>query len=627
MLWLIATALVGAIVAWFFFGGGSNSGAKPVAPRAASPKGPVAAAAAAIPPSGPRVKIIFGSQTGTAEMFAKTLVRQGTKLGVPCQIADIEDYTGNALCDEQLVIFVVATYGEGEPTDTMKNFHDWLLETTEDLSALKFAVFGLGDRQYKHFCQMGVDFDRRLSELGAQRVYGLGQGDAGRDIEEEFDAWSKELWPCVGAKLGIELKADVEEPVAPELVLKFFDQEPAPLPFPKMASALEPTQKLPVYATVTQNVELLNGGSAEGRSTRHIVLDIGETLISYQAGDHLGVLPQNPASVVDDYLRILGVEDPERVVSLQDKNFKNSFPARVTIRTVFTWYLDLCGVPKKSTLRGFAFYCEDPAEKEELLRLLRVNPESQEQFKKLLHKLRTVFGFLRKFKSCRVPLGHFLELMPRMTPRYFSISSDQLRTPKELHITVAVVEGGVCTTMLAQSDVGTRIPVFVRKSNFHLPLRHKTKPVVMIGPGTGVAPLIGFCHRRIAWKAKGNEIGDALLFFGCRRRDEDFLYREFLEGCLDDRIITSLDVAFSREQHDKVYVQHRIAARAEELWALVQQGAYIYICGDAKHMAKDVDATLLRIFSEQGGLSPADAEALIEKMTKEEKLLKDVWSA
>jgi NADPH-ferrihemoprotein reductase len=395
-----------------------------------------------------------------------------------------------------------------------------------------------------------------------------------------------------------------------------------------MATALEPTQKHPVWCAVVENRELLPS-NPDGRSTRHIVFDINDTLVTYQAGDHLGVLPCNSDQVIDDYLKILRVSDEmrETVFSLQDKSLKNVFSARVTVRDALKWYIDLSGVPKKSTLRAFAHYCTNPAEKDDLLATLRATTEAQEKYHKLLSKLRTVFGFLRKYSSCEVPIAIFLELMPRMCPRYFSIASDQLVQTKQIFVTVALVAGGVCTTMLKDASVGSRFPIFVRKSNFHLPLRAKNRPLIMVGPGTGVAPLLGFLHRRAAWKAKNNELGEAILFFGCRKEQEDYIYRDFLKSSVADGVISDLDVAFSRDQKEKVYVQHRIQKRAADVWRIISSGGNVYLCGDAKHMAKDVEAELLETIREHGKMGAADAAAYLDAMAKGERYLKDVWSA
>lgn len=579
------------------------------------------------------VLVLFGSQTGTAEIFAKTLCREGVKLGVPITIADTEDYDPSGLEYERMVILVCSTYGEGEPTDSMKNFHDWIMddcrERGEELREVKYTVFGLGDRQYKYFCEEGIVMDRRLEELGAKRVYGMCCGDCGSgSLEEQFDEWRTNLWTTIGRELDIVLKAHAEEPVEPECKIKYWNEPAAPLPFPKTASVLEPTHRMPVWVELVQNDELLSQ-NPEGRKTRFISFSIAGTIISYQSGDHLGIVPCNTDEMVDLYLQALGAKEEEnKVFSLQDKKLlKNVFPARVTIRTALKWYLDLAGPPKKSTLRAFAHCCTDPEQKEELLRLLRVNPESQKEYSTVCSKLRTVHGFLKKFDSAKVPLTLFLELMPRINPRYYSICSDLLLTPDTISATVAYTEGGLCTTMLMEAKPGEKFPIFVRKSNFHLPLRAKDRPIIMIGPGTGCAPFIGFLQRRRAWHQKNFALGPAIFFFGCRMESEDHIYKEFCEKAVADGILSAVDVAYSREGPYKVYVQNRIHERREEVWSMLQQGANLYICGDAKHMAKDVEKVLLEIAMELGKMTEEEGKAYYEKLEKEERYLKDVWSS
>ncbi|PWV05866.1 putative NADPH--cytochrome P450 reductase [Trypanosoma cruzi] len=627
LFYLIGTIVIAAVFAWLtgILGLNSHSHAKTPMKTAITEK--------KVSTERKEVCVLFGSQTGTAEMFAKTLVREGTRLGVPIRICDTENYEGHDLEYEHLVIIICSTYGEGEPTDSMKAFHDWLMDDSrtpdEELRNVKYAVFGLGDRQYRYFCEEGIVVDRRMAELGAQRIYGLGCGNAGENIEEDFDEWHRDLWPAVSRVLGIELRQHAEEPMEPACRMKVWEpSEEASLPFPKLASVLEPTQRLPAWAPLTANKELLRNTTE--RSTRFIELGIEDTIISYQSGDHLGILPHNTDAMVNAYLQILGVSEEEamQVFSLQEKKTgKNVFAARVTVRTALKWYIDLAGPPRKSTLRAFAHYAKDPAEKEALLKLLRVEPESAKEYAKLSAKLRTVHGFLRKYHTISVPLEFFLEMMPRIAPRYFSISSDLLSHPGRLSITAAILEGGLCTGMLRELQIGEKIPVFVRKSKFHLPLREKERPILMIGPGTGVAPLIGFLHRRNAWKKRGNKLGKAILFFGCRRKEEDHIYSDFMTECLENGTLSALDVCYSREQATKVYVQHRVLARADEVWDILREGGNIYLCGDAKYMAKDVERALLEILQEKALMSEEDAQAYLAKLNNIGRYLKDVWSA
>ena len=629
-MWDVVAVIAVLVVAyvWWTDGFAALTAARPVnndSPRAV--KKPTGAHAKA------DVLFLYGSQTGTAEGFAKTLHKEAGRLGISStKLVDGEDYPSYSLGGEKVVIVTVATFGEGEPTDGFKTLFDWIMEEDravgEELRGVKYAVFGLGDRQYKHFCKIAVDMDKRMAELGAERIYGLGQGDAGRDMEEEFDLWRQDLWPTVGRALSITLKTDTEEPTVPDFRMELRKEDkPTAHAFIPAASMIEPNAKTPAYLSVANSTELLVG--CADRSTRDIVLSLGDSALSYQAGDHLGVLPRNTDKVVDEYLKALGAEaDADTVVALLDENNRNQLPAATTVRNALRWYLDLGGHPKKAVLRAFAHYCTDAAEKEKFLALLRVNDKAQDEYKKLCGKVRTVFGFLRKFSSCKVPLAHFLEAMPRIAPRYFSIASDQLRTPKTIGITVAIVDGGVCTSMLAAAAPGEQVPCFVRKSTFHLPLRAKQRPLVMIGPGTGVAPLVGFLHRRLGWKARNNTLGEAHLFFGCRKEKEDFIHGKFLQSCIDDGVLTGLKVAFSRDTDKKVYVQHKLEEEAALVWRLLgQEGANLYLCGDSRYMAPDVEATLVRIFEKEGGLTKPQAEERLEKLAAQERYFKDVWAA
>jgi NADPH-ferrihemoprotein reductase len=578
----------------------------------------------------PQVHVLYGTQTGNAQSLSKTLAREAHRFKVPINVTDLEEYNTRHLADEKVVIFVVSTYGEGEPPDTMKPLYDWLMKdaTSDDVANLKFAVFGLGDRQYKFYAQMGVAIDERLADLGAERLVGLGCGDAGQALEEDFDQWRQSLWPAVGHAIGRKLDADSEEPVEPELTLKKWEKEDAGArPFVEAPPMMEPTQAQPIYAAVLKNDELLR--ESPGRQTRRIEFDVSGSSLSYQAGDHLGVLPCNSDDIVQAYLQVLGAEkDADTVVSLADHTGRNQLPTKQPLRLALKWFIDLSGAPKKSTLRAFAHYCSDTEEKQALLSVLRTNDTAMARYHTMCHQLRTTLGFLKNFSSCKVPLAAFLEFMPRIAPRFFSISSDQLLRPTSVAITVALVNNGVCTTMLCGAGVGDRVALFVRKSAFHLPLRDKKRPLVMIGPGTGIAPLIGFCERREAWRNKGQEVGPAALFFGCRNKAKDFIHEDYLRASEQTGILTFLDVCFSRDQAEKIYVQHRIAQRAGEVWGLIEQGANVYICGDAKHMAKDVERTfIIEVFQKAAGMSPAAAEQKLKDLVKADRYHKDVWSA
>lgn len=575
--------------------------------------------------------ILYATQTGTAQTFCKTLYKEAERYGVKAALFDVENFPQEQLEKEKIVCFVVATYGEGEPPDSAKPFHDWFTDeySAPQLTSTKFAVFGLGDKQYTHFCEMGIQYDKRMEALGATRICPTGLGDASTDIEVEFDMWRANLWPGIGQALNRQLKCDSDEPQLPETTLRFIDgEQPAAFPFPKAAASIAPNLRQPAWVPICGHQSLLKKKFPD-RETMLIKFDISGTALTYQAGDHLAILPHNSDETIDRYLKLLKIsdDDAKRVIALADnKTKRNQLPAWVTVRDALKWYVDLCGKPKRSVLRILAHYSTSTAKRDQLLGLLRMSDEAQQSFHDQEHALRDVGGFLKQY-DCDVPLGHFLEVMPRMQPRWFSIASDQLHTKTEIHVVVAVVDQGVCTGMLQRMTVGDQVCVFVRKSTFHLNRQYKTRPIICVGPGTGIAPLVGFMARREAWASKNNDIGRCLFYFGCRRRDEDFMFEQELDDWKNRKIITDLFVAFSREQEQKVYVQSLIAENAKDIWELIaKESAMFYICGDAKKMAKDVMSELTRIAMQQGSMNEDAAVAYWNKMEKDGRLLKDVWS-
>ena len=231
------------------------------------------------------------------------------------------------------------------------------------------------------------------------------------------------------------------------------------------------------------------------------------------------------------------------------------------------------------------------------------------------------------FPSTKVPLDLFYEMMPRTQPRWYSIASDSLFHGKHVHMCLAVSDGGLCSAFMKDKTVGAKVPCFLRKSTFHLPSRDKKRPMVMIGPGTGVAPMVGFLYRKLKWQETGHELGSCRFYFGCRKQSEDYIYEDLMERCKEKGVISALRVAFSRDQAEKVYVQNLVAQDAKEIWEVVEAGGNIYICGDAKNMAKQVEDELVKILVNEGGMSKQAAEDKLNKMEKSQKYLKDVWTS
>lgn len=585
----------------------------------------------------PKMLVLFGSQTGTAEEFAQTLAEEANAFGFNSIAVDLVDYSPDDLPDESFVVFLLATYGEGEPTDNARDFYDWLKEQTDStlLSGLKYAIFGLGNKQYKMYQAVSRFFDIRLKELGAEKVFRTGEGDADDNIEEDFEDWKANALPAFSEYFKTSADAG-EQTIEPKFTLQIHGDDDGSEAY-IVARHLEPDSKNPYMSSVLVNRQLLKPNS-ENRSTVHIEFNLKGSKVRYEAGDHLAVLAANDSELVDAYMHRLKCYDKRsKIISLMSKDGKkgNLFPKKTSLKNVFTYFLDLSSHPRKKTLKAFASYASDTKEAEYLQLLSSNSEEGKKEYHNFVtSKSRNVLEVLEELKSVNVPLDHFLELMPRLQPRYYSIASSSQIHNDSVHIVVAVVryktelgtvKHGLASSYLERIRSGEKAFIYVRKSHFHLPKDPQT-PVLMIGPGTGIAPFIGFLQQRQAMLKKGMQLGEAHLYFGCRKRTEDFIYEEELKLAEKDGAITKLHVAFSREQKDKVYVQHLLKQNGKEVWNLINNHGHIFICGDAKYMAKEVEDTLVKIVHEHGSKELEEAKAYIEKMQADGRYQKDVWA-
>jgi NADPH-ferrihemoprotein reductase len=607
---------------------------------------------------GPRLVVCFGSQTGTAEEFAQVLVDEACDLGFAAELVDLEELEVDTLADERAAIFVMATYGEGEPTDNAKDFDEWLNGEDEqhddgEFEELAYAVFGLGNKTYEHYCEMGNRTDRRLAELGAEGLVEVGTGDDDAGLEEDFDRWKKTLWAPFCAKFEldepdssapkkihrrlrmIEHKADYKPSDRSNLGHWRAEQDAegssAAAAAAAAASSSSSTRvydvKTPYLAPIRVNRELHTEQS--DRSCRHVEIEIGDAL-KYEAGDHLGIFAENDADVVERLLERLGADGDQMVSFVTIKESKRVL-GPCTLRRAFTSYIDVSGLPRRSVLAGLVEYTADADEKARLERMGDPScAEGTEDYHVLLRdNMSTILEILELFKSCAPPVDHVAELLPRLVPRYYSISSSPNAAPGFVHATAVVtrfttptgrVHNGVCTTWLQHKPAGYLVPVYTRQSEFRLPKDNET-PIVMIGPGTGFAPFRGFLQER---KARGAS-GPAMLFFGCRRRDTDYIYGDEMEQYLEGGVISALECAFSREQEEKVYVQHLLEKRGDDVWQALDSNGHVYICGDGKSMAKGVHNVLVRIVASHSDRTEEQAEQFLSDMRKAHRYQEDVW--
>jgi NADPH-ferrihemoprotein reductase len=626
--------------------------------------------------------IFYGSQTGTAEDYASRLAKEGkSRFGLDTMVADIEDYDYenlDAIPEDKIVMFILATYGEGEPTDNAVEFFEFL--TGEDvtfsesrespLSNLNYVAFGLGNNTYEHYNTMVRNVNKALQKLGANRIGEAGEGDDGAGtMEEDFLAWKDLMWAALAEKMGLEEREAVYEPVfnidrreglttaSPDVYLG----EPNKQHLDGQAKGPFNSHN-PYIAPIAESREVF---TVKDRNCLHMEIDVSGSNLRYQTGDHIAVWPTNPGAEVDRFLSVFGLTEKRNdviTVKALEPTAKVPFPTPTTYDAIVRYHMEICAPLSRQFVSTLAAFAPDEATKAEMTRLGGDKDYFHEQTSSTFYNVASFLESVSKGQSwTNVPFSALIEGLTKLQPRYYSISSSSLVQPTKISIT-AVVETqmivgrkdsfrGVTTNYLLalkqrqngdpkpcpfglsyeitgprNSYDGFHLPVHIRHSNFKLP-SNPTRPIIMVGPGTGVAPFRGFVHERAKLAQDGKEVGRSLLFFGCRKRDQDFMYEsewEERKQALGDKF--ELITAFSREGASKVYVQHKLKERAQEVNELLEQKAYFYVCGDAANMAREVNAILIQIIAEQRGIPVAKAEEIVKTMRATNLYQEDVWS-
>ena len=548
-------------------------------------------AAESAPAVARRVTVLSASQTGNARRVAESLHAQLAAAGVEARLVGVADFKSKTLPDEDIVLLVTSTQGEGEPPEEALPLYKLLFgKKAPNLGKLTFAVLGLGDSSYPKFCQAGQDFDAKLADLGASRLHEVGICDL--DFQAAADAWVAAVVPKV-AELTAQATA---APVAAT-------QGQA------ADSGTVYTKEQPLTATLSVR-QKITARNAE-KDVEHIEIDLSGSGLRYQAGDALGVWPLNAPALVQEILDLNQLNGSETVT------LPNGQAA--DLQTALTEYADLTQntpalVQQYAELSGHADLQAVAADAAALENYLATTPPVG-VLAQYPHPLdaQTLFGLFRS-----------------QTPRLYSIASAQDEVGEEVHLTVGVVRfdhhghtyTGAASGFLGERlEEGQEVRVFVEHNpHFRLPQDGNT-PIIMIGAGTGVAPFRSFMQQR---GANGDE-GKNWLIFGNQRFTDDFLYQAEWQQFRKDGLLTRADLAWSRQGAEKVYVQHKIAANAAEVWAWLQQGAHLYVCGDATRMARDVEEALLNVVIEQGKLSRDEAEDYLNDLREDKRYQRDVY--
>lgn len=621
-------------------------------------------------PAGPLV-IFFGSQTGTAEGFAQQLANEGKKYGFDAKAYDLEDFDESEMADTSRALFMMATYGEGEPTDNAAPFMKWAQNedgelASDALQGMQYAVFGLGNREYEHFNAVGKVTDSSLEKLGAARIFKLGLGDDDQALDDDFETWRNELWPELlqrfhpDAKAQLEGAGDDSAMEIPAIPFEVTTMKGSGGDSTRSFAHSDINASTKHYFTAVTTKVLVNRelrSPKDGGSTRHMELDIHDADISYQTADNLAVLPENDDASVRSLAESLGYDpDLEFKLDAKDSSQKHLFPTPCTVHVALKSFCDIHGIPRRSTLKDFVPFVTNSEHREALIAL--TSKEGRKLYKETIEDAgRSLFEIIvDMYPSFKIPLAHFLVLVPRLQPRYYTISSSSTAHPKRIHLTVSVItqskpdgtaHHGTCSTFLQRleppstqsgkrTDAGKNgnkrdawpcCRVFVRDSSFRLPKDPRT-PVLLIGPGTGIAPMRALLQEREAQRQSGVDVGPAILYFGCKNRDMDFLYEDELEGFRASGALTTLHLAFSREMNKKVYVQHVMARpeNAQETWRLVNdEAAHIYVCGGTS-MGSDVGKVLLDIVESSGSMSSRDATKYVDNLKTSGRYIQELWA-
>jgi cytochrome P450 / NADPH-cytochrome P450 reductase len=576
--------------------------------------------------------VLYGSNLGTAEELATRVADLAEVNGFATRLAPLDDFVGK-LPEQGGVLIFCASYNGAAP-DNATQFVKWLgSDLPKDAFAkVRYGVFGCGNSDWAATYQsVPRIIDEQLAAHGARSVYARGEGDARSDLDGQFESWFAKAAPQAMKEFGVDSNfsrsADDEplyqiEPVAPSAVNTIVAQGGA----------------APMKVLANGELQIKTGANASDRSTRHIEIELPSG-IGYRVGDHLSVVPRNDPALVDSVARRFGFLPADQIRLQVAEGRRAQLPVgdTVSVGRLLSEFVELQQVATRKQIQIMSEHTRCPVTKPKLLAYVGDDAGVTDRYRTdILTKRKSVFDLLEEHPACELPFHAYLEMLSLLAPRYYSISSSPSIDTSRCSVTVGVVEGpassgrgvykGICSNYLASRRAGDTIHATVRetKAGFRLP-DDNSVPIIMIGPGTGLAPFRGFLQERESRKAGGASLGPAMLFFGCRHPEQDYLYADELKASAAAGT-TELHTAFSRADGPKTYVQHLVAAQKDRVWSLIEQGAIIYVCGDGGKMEPDVKAALVAIYRERKG---ADAEAglrWIDELGTSNRYVLDVWA-
>jgi sulfite reductase (NADPH) flavoprotein alpha-component len=545
------------------------------------------------------VTVLYGSETGNSATLAESLGTRLRRAGLDVRVSDMDSYKVRQLKDEKYLFVVTSTHGEGDPPQSALNFFEYVEgRKAPRLPGLQFAVLALGDSTYERYCEAGKRLDRRLEDLGATRLHP--RADCDVDYDGPAAQWINDVERTLPQQSGT---TDAGAPTASVITL------PAP------ASAIF-DKRNPFLATIIENIVLTGRGSS--KETRHIELSLSGSGLVYQPGDALGFMPRNDPAAVEAILSRAGLDGD---ILVDVKTGADAKTGRAALRDALASHFEIV----TATPRFLQTWAELSGATE--LRRLSA-PENASERSRFLND-HHVIDILRAFPVAGVAASDIVAALRPLQPRLYSIASSPAVAPDEVHLTVSTVRydlhgeprAGVASGYLAASgQPDTTLPVYIQ-ANPHFRLPNDDTAIVMIGAGTGIAPYRAFLQER---EARGSA-GRSWLFFGERNFRTDFLYQTEWQDHLQSGVLSRIDLAFSRDRAEKTYVQHRIREKARDLYAWLEGGAHLYVCGDAANLAPDIHAALLAVVQEQGHLGPEAAEDYLRGLQRDHRYQRDVY--